>query len=91
MRQWRLRQHGLELGDYDDMVKAQGHKCALCGVIEDIVISKRKRRFDVDHCHAQGHVRGLLCNRCNTTLGKVRDNPELLRRMADYVEVGGIF
>lgn len=40
----------------------------------------------VDHCHHNGHVRGVLCNSCNTTLGKMHDSPELLRRAADYLE-----
>ena len=39
-----------------------------------------------DHCHVHGHFRGWICDRCNKTLGLVRDNPVLLRSMADYVE-----
>lgn len=42
----------------------------------------------VDHCHKHGHVRGLLCRACNTTLGFVKDNPATLRRLADYLERG---
>lgn len=39
-----------------------------------------------DHCHTHGHFRGWLCDRCNTTLGAVQDKPDLLRKMADYLE-----
>lgn len=39
-----------------------------------------------DHCHSTGKFRGWLCHRCNTILGKVDDSPEMLRKMADYLE-----
>lgn len=31
-------------------------------------------------------VRGLLCFQCNTALGLVKDNPQTLRALADYLE-----
>lgn len=55
----------------------------------DICEQPNKRRDDViafDHCHAHGHFRGWLCDRCNTSLGAAEDSPELLRKMADYLE-----
>ena len=39
-----------------------------------------------DHCHVDGHFRGWLCDRCNRTLGQVRDNTVLLRKMIEYLE-----
>jgi len=39
-----------------------------------------------DHCHIEGNFRGWLCDRCNKVLGLIRDNPRLLRRMAQYLE-----
>ena len=39
-----------------------------------------------DHDHATGLFRGWLCNRCNRTLGFVYDNPEVLRKLAEYLE-----
>jgi hypothetical protein len=39
-----------------------------------------------DHCHAGGHFRGWLCDRCNKVLGLVRDSRSLLRRMVRYLE-----
>jgi len=58
-------------------------------VVCDICNDPNSRRGDViafDHCHKHGHFRGWLCDRCNTTLGAVEDRPELLRKMADYLE-----
>lgn len=40
----------------------------------------------MDHCHDSSRIRGLLCHTCNSGIGKLRDNPELLRKAADYLE-----
>lgn len=45
-----------------------------------------KERICFDHCHQTGEFRGWLCDTCNLLLGKARDNPELLRKLADYLE-----
>lgn len=36
--------------------------------------------------HKTGRVRGLACHSCNAAIGYVGDDPELLRRMIDYLE-----
>ncbi len=38
-----------------------------------------------DHCHTTKKFRGWLCHRCNVTLGAVKDDPELLGKMATYL------
>jgi hypothetical protein len=56
--------------------------CELCG-------DPNSRRGDViafDHCHKHDHFRGWLCDRCNVTIGAAEDKPELLRKMADYLD-----
>lgn len=40
----------------------------------------------IDHCHTSGALRGVLCHRCNLTLGKLGDDAGLARRMADYLD-----
>jgi hypothetical protein len=42
-----------------------------------------------DHDHQTGLFRGWLCARCNQTLGKVEDNPDLLLKLADYLRKRG--
>ena len=44
----------------------------------------------VDHCHASGQVRGLLCKTCNAGIGYLKDDPQLVRIAADYLERHGI-
>lgn len=45
--------------------------------------------FDMvlDHCHATGRVRGVLCIKCNSAIGALGDTPEGLQRAIDYLRV----
>jgi hypothetical protein len=67
---------------YEEMLEAQGGRCALCpnGPSET-------RRLDTDHDHKRMYVRGLLCHRCNRALPEHVD-AEWLRRAAEYLERG---
>jgi len=69
--------YGLVPEVYAAMVERQGGRCAIC---------RRTVRLHVDHDHATGAVRGLLCRRCNLTLGYVEDDPDLLLLAADYLK-----
>jgi len=73
--------YGLELGQYDRMLEAQGGVCAICHGLCD-----RGGALSVDHDHTSGAVRGLLCNGCNVGLGGFRDDPERLRAAILYLE-----
>jgi hypothetical protein len=59
---------------YDAMHESQEGKCAVCGRAE----SASGRRLAVDHDHRTGAVRGLLCTKCNTTLGWVELHPQII-------------
>lgn len=43
-------------------------------------------RICLDHCHETGSFRGWLCDHCNLILGHAKDDPALLRNLADYLE-----
>lgn len=81
------RKYGLSPEEYDALLVAQDNKCAICE--EPETSSDRRwgglKRLAVDHCHNTGKIRGLLCSRCNTTLGKLEESPQLLRAMWDYL------
>ena len=74
------RGYGISVAQYDKMLLLQGGVCAICKGR-----NKSKRRLSVDHNHASGEIRGLLCDNCNSGLGRFRDSPEFLRAAAEYL------
>lgn len=77
---------GISQEQYDEMLARQNRVCAICQEPQ----AWNRREGDilvVDHDHSTGQVRGLLCHACNQALGLMRDNPDVLRRAAAYVEV----
>lgn len=82
-----VARYGISVGDYEQMVLAQAGVCAACGEPERRVDprTKRTRRLAIDHCHDTGRVRGLLCTRCNTTLGVFNEDLVALARLLAYL------
>jgi hypothetical protein len=82
------RRFGITIEEYDAMFARQDGLCAIC--LEPSTQVHRKsgkvRSLAVDHDHATGRVRSLLCTDCNTVLGLADDSPQRLRDMADYLE-----
>jgi hypothetical protein len=72
-----VRRYGLTKEDVDGLRAAQGDRCAICG---------DPGPQHLDHDHASGRIRRLLCQRCNHGLGLFRDDPYLLHVAALYVE-----
>ena len=78
------RKYKITVEDFDRMLAEQNNVCKLCGQQEK---HKSKRNLTVDHCHITGKVRGLLCHRCNCTIGLARENVTVLKKMINYLEV----
>jgi hypothetical protein len=87
-REWYLqRTYGIGLRDCADMLDMQGGTCPIClHRIDDTLGAKGARGLCVDHCHDNGHVRGILCNHCNRALGLLDDNIEALQRAVEYLK-----
>lgn len=81
------RKFGLSQADHDALLEAQGGVCAICGG-PPRGRGEKLGRFSVDHCHLTGRVRGLLCQRCNSAIGLLNDDAELVRRAVAYLEKG---
>lgn len=74
---------GIGIETYEDMLERQEGLCAICGANEP---GRKKKYFCVDHDHATGEIRGLLCGACNDGLGKFRDNITSLKLAIKYLE-----
>ncbi len=77
------RAFGMSLEEYNDKLEKQCDKCAIC---ESFHIYDKHGVLAVDHCHKTGEIRDLLCFKCNTVLGSVNDNIEILIKMIDYLK-----
>ena len=75
------RTYGISLADYDSMLITQKGKCAICGMTPE----ENGQRLSVDHDHATGEIRALLCNGCNRGLGGFRDSPILCGLAMSYL------
>lgn len=81
-----LKKFGISLEDYKGKLLAQNGVCAICEKPEIMVLHGKVKTLSVDHDHTTGEVRDLLCSFCNSMLGYGQDNPEILRKAADYLE-----
>lgn len=80
-RQDLKRNYGITVEQFNVMYDSQRGCCACCGKHE----SEFKRGLHVDHNHATGQVRALLCTRCNPGLGYFQDSTELLEMAIAYL------
>lgn len=83
----QVRRHGLTVQEFRVMLERQDNLCAVCG---GPWRGWNGRSPHIDHDHETGRVRGLLCSPCNTAIGRFSDDPNLLRRAADYLESSAI-
>lgn len=83
---WLRSNYGIGLDDYYWLLEKQKGCCAICGVEKN---SRGRRWFDVDHCHATGKVRGLLCSECNHGIGALKDNIDTLQKAVIYLALHG--
>jgi hypothetical protein len=74
------RKYGMTLRQYEEMLEAQEGRCAICEEPPRADIS-----LHIDHDHATGVVRGLLCFKCNNALGDFADDGDRLIRAANYL------
>jgi hypothetical protein len=65
------------LEQFNTMLAEQEGKCAICGSSD--------RKLVVDHHHATGQVRRLLCHLCNAMIGCAREDPAILLASVAYL------
>lgn len=75
----RLRRTGFSPAMFSEAMEAQGKACALC------FAPFGKIKPNADHCHKTGRPRGILCGRCNTRLGGLKDDHIWMSRAVRYL------
>lgn len=61
--------------------KSQG-RCEICAT----PFSDLPRAADIDHCHTTQKVRGMLCSNCNTGIGLLKDDVQIMESAIRYIE-----
>lgn len=74
--------YGVTPEQYRAMFDAQGGRCAIC---RNDAWPGKYNRPHVDHDHATGRFRGLLCGPCNTGLGQFGEDPDRLATAIRYL------
>ncbi len=74
-----LRKYGAYTDDIDQIIADQGGVCKSCGGLPGV------KGFQIDHHHETGRFRGLTCSGCNTGIGALQDDPEVILAAARYV------
>ena len=74
--------YGLSIEQYNEILDFQNHSCAICKSTEP----GGKGTWAVDHDHITDNVRGILCVNCNTGIGMLKDNKEVVQRAYFYLE-----
>lgn len=71
------RKFNLSETEYENLISV--NNCQVCS--RDITEKKC-----IDHCHTTEKIRGVLCNNCNTALGLVNDDVQILSKLIQYLE-----
>ena len=83
-RNQNLRERGMGgIDHYERVLAQQRGVCAICGLPPDP--AKHYGVLVADHDHETGLFRGLLCDDCNVGIGRLRDDPERVRRAWEYL------
>ncbi len=85
----RLQRYGVTELQYADMYRRQNGRCAICLDQVSSAPRERTKSAHIDHDHATGRVRGLLCAYCNVGLAQFKDSADRLRGAISYLKRTG--
>ena len=73
--------YGISGADKKRLLQSQGDRCAVC-----LTDTPTKNGWVVDHDHTTGKVRGILCSPCNSGIGQLRDDVDIVARAVAYLK-----
>jgi outer membrane phospholipase A len=77
-----INKYGISLNEYNQMLIQQNYSCAICNTHQN----EMKRSLAVDHNHETGKNRKLLCNKCNTAIGLLKEDIQIITSMISYLK-----
>jgi len=78
----------ITIDQFKEMFLNQNGRCGICNIPFE---SKVPDNPAIDHCHASGKIRGLLCSKCNSALGMLNDDPEIIKNAIKWLTKGYIY
>ena len=79
------KRDGIEMNfvEYSKKYAALQGRCEICGDQHEVLC--------VDHNHATGKIRGLLCTQCNLAISHLKESPKIMQNAIAYIEnYGGL-
>lgn len=70
--------YGVTREEYNTLKIKFNNTCGICK-------KKPKYNLAIDHCHKTGKIRGLLCRKCNSAIGFLNDDPNLVKAALEYL------
>lgn len=80
--------YGIDLLGLQILMNKQKGCCSICK--ESLVTPETTRNYSVDHDHATGKVRGLLCGKCNSAIGLLKEDINILEAAIVYLKVHSV-
>ena len=78
---WLIKKYNLTLKEYNERLKNQGDNCPIC----NNSMTKSYKGPCLDHDHENNKIREFLCHKCNSTLGFVKENPIIIKKLYNYL------
>jgi len=77
----RFKKYGITDVEFKSLLNKQNNRCSICGILD----YDTGKSLCVDHCHTTGNIRELLCNKCNSAIGMVKESIDIIDRLREYL------
>lgn len=85
-RYWLKKAFNLTIEDYNNLLKNQGNKCAICKTKFKKLTEQNIDRLCIDHNHKTEQIRGLLCTQCNLAIGNLKEKIQYFKNAIKYLQ-----
>lgn len=76
--------YNLTLESVQKLLLQQNNECAIC---DKQLTYPNGHKTHIDHCHTTGKIRGILCSKCNTSIGVIEANFPIFEKIENYLRV----